>query len=80
MIYEKAILSKKVFSPRSVNSRTLNSIAFGVDKQRDSAVEPKKLSLITCDGTGWRNNVRKHVYRVCVTGLLCCTAGAGTTL
>lgn len=60
--------------------KKMHAIAFGVDKQRDSAVEPKKLSLITCDGTGWRNNVRKHVYRVCVTGLLCCTAGAGTTL
>ena len=46
---------------------------FGMDKQRDPALQPWELYLVTCDGAWWRLMWEKECTHVCVIGSLCCT-------
>ena len=73
----------------------MQTIAFGVDKQWDPAVEHRELYLATCDGTWWRIIWEKeyiyyvyvYIYMyiciymyVCVTEALCCTVEIDRTM
>ena len=62
------------------------TIAFGVDKQWDCAVQHSELYLVTCAGTWWRIMWEKeYIYMymcacVCMTGSPCCTVDIDKTL
>ena len=54
----------------------MQTIAFGVDKQWDSAVKHKELYLVICDGIWLRIMWKECIYVcvcVCVCRSLCCT-------
>ena len=51
----------------------MQTIAFGMDKQWDPAVEHWELYLITCDEAGCRIIWEKECIYVCVTGSPCYT-------
>ena len=68
----------------------MQTIAFGVDKQWDFAVEHRELYPVTCDGTWWRIMWEKEYKYMCVyththtnthvRGSLCCTVEIDRTL
>ena len=49
----------------------MQTIAFGVDKQWNPALQHWELFLVTCDGAWYRIMWEKECVYVCVTGSLC---------
>ena len=58
----------------------MQTIAFGVDKQWDSAVEHKELYLVTYDGAWWRIMWEKEFVYIYMIGSFWCAVKIDRTL
>ena len=58
----------------------MHTIAFGMDKQWDPAVQHRELYMVTYDG-GYHGEKNVYIYiYVCVIGSHCCTVEIDRTL